>query len=82
MSTETFEGLTPTEMRSKLLQKEHAASDLSNWLSRHEPNESEYRHVWDDRNELNKEIHTLKRLLEKQHTAKPLERSLNESFEL
>jgi hypothetical protein len=84
-TTENFNEMTPVELRFALENKEKAVADLSQWLSKHEPNETEYKHVWEDRNDLNKEIHTIKRLLE-QHAsasstseAKSFNRSLNES---
>lgn len=68
------------ELETELGNKEKAANDLNVWLSRHDNKEPEYRHVWDDRTELEKDIAKLKAeiIIRK----KPFAKSLNESLEL
>ena len=72
--------LNLSELTIKLTNKQKAAEDLTNWLSRHENTEPEYKRVWEDRNVLNSEIHALQRELE--NRKKPFTKSLNQSFEL
>lgn len=72
--------LNLSELTIKLKNKQKAAEDLTNWLSRHENTEPEYKRVWEDRNALNGEVHAIKRELEIRE--KPFPKSLNESFEL
>jgi chromosome segregation ATPase len=89
---ENLTDLTTEELKNKLANKEKAAGELSNWLSRHDPKETEYKRVWDDRTELQTEIHNLKRMLDKRElgsadsspaqqvtSGKTFNRSLNES---
>ncbi|MCA0428366.1 MAG: hypothetical protein LCH37_13115 [Bacteroidetes bacterium] len=75
-----YDKLTKTELEALLEKKEKQAENLSAWLSKHDNSEPEYKRVWQDRTELNQDIETLKLRLKR--LAKPLERSLNESFEL
>lgn len=75
-----YDKLTKSELYTLLEKKEKQAEDLSAWLSKHDKKEPEYNPVWQDRTELNQEIETIKMRIKA--LSKPLERSLNESFEL
>ena len=75
-----YDKLTKSEIEILLKKKEQQAAELSAWLSKHEKKEPEYHRVWQDRTELNQDIESLR--IKLKTMAKPLERSLNESFEL
>jgi hypothetical protein len=75
-----YDKLTKSELYTLLEKKEKQAENLSAWLSKHDNNEPDYKRVWQDRTELNQEIENIKFRIKA--LAKPLERSLNESFEL
>ena len=75
-----FKGMNLSELTTALANKQKAADDLSQWLSKHSNTETEYKHVWRDRTELANDIEMLKAEIVRHN--KPFVQSLNQSFEL
>lgn len=82
MNKEILEGLTPTEMRFKIANKQKAVGELSVTLSKLLNDPVESKSISDDIRELNLEISQMERHLGEATVSKPFNRSLNETSEL